>query len=121
MSDLLDAPPVHPIDGSGMLEVQRSLGRIEGMQEQILNEFVAHKRDDKSAFEIINKAFETRDAAIAKLREDQDKKIDALEAERDTARGAGKVILALLAAAATFVGGAVMAVLSGWISVKFKG
>lgn len=111
MSDFHDEPPVPHYDGSVMSEVQRSLGRIEGMQKQILDEFTAHKVDDRTAFEIINKAFEVRDSNIAILAE----KVAKLKEEQDTAKGAGKAILALLAAAATFVGGAVVAFLKGHI------
>lgn len=98
-----------------MQEVQRSLGRIEGLTEQVLKAFESHREDDQKAFDIINKAFEARDARIAQL----NSKIEGLQSEQDRARGAGKVILALLAAAATFVGSAVIAVFSGKVTIKF--
>jgi hypothetical protein len=116
MSDLLDTPPPSHEDGGVMLEVQRALGRIEAsaeasqkMQEQLLGEFIDHKRDDKEAFALFTEALTQRDARLS-----------ALEKSQNQAKGAGKVILSLLGAAATFVGGAVLAVFGGWVSVKFK-
>lgn len=108
MSKAALLPPLPPTDGGLMLEVQRSLGRIEGLQGQLLGEFKSHRDEDKETFK-----------AIVDRLNAQDAKIDDLQSERDRAKGAGKVILALLGSFSAFVGGAVIAVLEGWIKVKF--
>jgi hypothetical protein len=79
------------------IEVQRSLGRIEGVQEQILNELKA-----------------TRESLAAHIASDA-KEFNALKADRDRAKGAGWVILGMLGSLAAFVGSAVVAVLGGWL------
>lgn len=109
-------------------DVQRSLGRIEGTQEQILGElrslradFGEHKNDDQRNFSAtrrlvydeLGKQNAAREAHLA----EQDKKLDALKQDSDRAKGAGWVILGLLGSLATFVGGAVLAVVEGWIKV----
>lgn len=118
MSDdpsLPDAPPQSHSFGGTMDEVQRSLGRIEGTTKQILETFKAHKEDDKTAFEIINKAFEVRDSAIAEL----NVKIASMKAEQDRAKGAGWAILGLLGSLVVFLGWAVNSVLNHKIIFKF--
>lgn len=98
------------IEGGAMAEVQRSLGRIEGLQEQLLKEFTNHKADDKLLFDAFALAMRAQDAKIAELKTQQ-----------DTAKTAGKVILSMLGAMAAFVGSAVLAAWSGWVSVKLGG
>ncbi len=116
-------------------EVQRSLGRIEGAQAQILAEmqklrsdFGDHKNDDQVSFSAVRalvftqrdelrKQFEENDRSRNQHLNEQDIKLDAIKQDSDRAKGAGWVILSLLAALATFVGGAVIAVLSGWVKI----
>lgn len=113
--------------------VQRALGRIEGTQTQILAElknlrenFGDHKNEDQKNFssvrrlvadqqEAIRKAFDAQAVARNQHLNEQDVKLDALKQDSDRAKGAGYVIIAIIGALATFVGGAVIAVLSGWI------
>lgn len=107
-------------------DVQRALGRIEGTQGEILKKLDSmqgdlgqHKNEDQKNFSSIRALFfakldeqnTTREAHLGA----QDKKLDALKTDSDRAKGAGWVILGLLGALATFVGGAVIAALSGWI------
>lgn len=106
--------------------VQRALGRIEGAQAQILAKLDSmtedlgnHKNDDQKNFSSIRALFFTKLDEQNVTREAhlgaQDKKLDALKQDSDRAKGAGWVILGLMGALATFVGGAVIAALSGWI------
>lgn len=110
--------------------VQRALGRIEGTQEQILaelrslrGEFSEHKNEDQKNFSSVRAMFFTKLEEQDKTREahlgKQDQKLDALKEDSDRAKGAGWVILGLFGTLASFVGGAVIAVLGGWIHVKF--
>ncbi len=110
-------------------EVQRSLGRIEGTQTQILQEIAAlktsfgdHRQDDQKNFSEVRNLVYTKFAEQEDLRErhlgEQDKSIAAIKGDSDRAKGAGKVILALLGALATFVGGAVLAALNGHINFR---
>lgn len=110
--------------------VQRALGRIEGTQAQILDmlnklsdSFGEHKQEDQRNFSSVRALFFTKLEEQDKTREthlgEQDKKLDALKQDADRAKGAGWVILGLLGALATFVGGAVISVLSGWVSLRF--
>lgn len=81
------------------LQVQRSLGQIESTQAAILKELKEMRADMTSH--------------IAS----DDARFDNIEADRNKARGAGWVILGLLGGLATVVGGAVIAVISGWLHV----
>lgn len=120
-------------------DVQRSLGRIEGAQAQILQSmqaliasFTEHKAEDVRNFSAVRAlSFEHREElkdfvetkfeaqAIARNQHlnEQDVKLDGLKEAQDKAKGAGWVILSLLSALATFVGGAVIAVFSGWVKL----
>jgi len=99
------------------LDVQRALGRIEGKQSQILDElqnlrsdFSAHKADDLENFsKVRGLVFQQRDVGAAQVK--------LLSDQRERVKGAGAVILAMLGALATFVGSAVIAVLSGAIKL----
>lgn len=100
-------------------DVQRTLGRIEGTQGQILAElkslrqdFGDHKNEDQVNFSDMR-------ASLYKEVGAQQKQIGQLKQDADRAKGAGWAILALLGGLASFVGGAVLAVLQGWITVKF--
>jgi hypothetical protein len=126
--------------------VQRALGRIEGTQAQILDkldklgvDFGDHKNEDQKNFSSVRKlvydhkteiseTIRTENVAIAAKLEahnaqrevhlaEQDEKLDALKQDADRARGAGWVILSLLGALATFVGGAVIAVFGGHLKI----
>jgi hypothetical protein len=120
---------IDPREGLPMPDdVQRALGRIEGTQSQILAElkslrsdFCEHKNDDQRNFSGVRKLFFEKLEEQNKTREnhlgEQDRKLDALKQDSDRAKGAGWVILGLLGGLATFVGGAVLAVISGWIKV----
>ena len=81
-------------------DVQRSLGRIEGTQTAILAELK-----------------QMSDAFSAHVQAD-DKRFGKIDAERNRARGAGWVILTLLTAMASLLGGAVLAVFEGWLSIR---
>lgn len=107
-------------------DVQRSLGRIEGTQSQILQKLVAleasfgdHRNDDQKNFSEVRRLVYDKFAEQETLREDhlgkQDENIEKLKRDSDRAKGAGWVILGLLGALATFVGSAVIAALSGYI------
>lgn len=109
--------------------VQRALGRIEGTQSQILaelrslrSEFGDHKNEDQRNFSSVRALFFNKLEEQDKTREqhlgEQDAKLDQLKEDADRAKGAGWVILALLGALATAVGSAVLAVFSGWVSLK---
>jgi hypothetical protein len=82
---------------SDELDLYRSIGNIEATQEAMLAEIKNLRNDFKSHVE--------SDAA----------QFADIEAERNKAKGAGYVVLALLTGLATLVGSAVMAVLSGWL------
>lgn len=109
-------------------DTQRSLGRIEGTQDQILAElkqlrsdFGDHKNDDQRNFSslrslVYDKNREQNEARELHLSE-QDKAIGQLKQDSDRARGAGWAIISILGAFATFIGGAVLAVVQGWIKV----
>lgn len=97
------------LDTDMVASIHLMLGEIKGTQEQILKSIDNHAGDDKTAFEAISDRFEA-----------QDKKIADLISERDRAKGAGAAIMILLGSAATFIGGAVMAVLEGWIKFRFQ-
>ena len=110
-------------------EVQRSLGRIEGTQTQILQKLEAletsfgdHRNDDQKNFSEVRSLVYTKFNQQEELREThlsaQDKNIAALKRDSDRAKGAGWVILGLLSALATFLGGVVIAALSGHINLK---
>jgi len=125
----------------------RVLGDIQGTQRQILTEierfredFREHKIDDQEHFSALNdklqvQASSVRTALVEQARtvqealtaraekEDdragkQDEKLAAIKEDADRAKGAGWVILGLLGALATFVGGAVIAALSGWLQFR---
>lgn len=115
---------------SDEVNVQRALGRIEGQQAQILekldrlaDDFGQHKQDDQRNFSSVRTLFFTKLDEQNTVREkhlgEQDEKLDGLKQDADRAKGAGWAILGLLGGLATFVGGAVLAVLSGFINVKF--
>jgi len=110
--------------------VQRSLGRIEGTQTQILDalqklteSFSEHKNEDQRNFSsvrnLVYSELKKNDESREKHLSEQDEKLDSLKQDADRAKGAGWVILGLIGALATFAGGAVLAVLTGWISIKF--
>lgn len=110
--------------------VQRALGRIEGTQAQILDkldklsgDFGEHKQEDQRNFSSVRVMIDRKLEEQNEFRErhlgEQDEKLDHLRQDSDRAKGAGWVILGLLGALSTFVGGAVLAVLSGWVNVKF--
>lgn len=92
-------------------EIQRSLGRIESSIERLINDFGDHRNDDQRNFSAlrldINAERAARQGSVADLKQDNDR-----------ARGAGWVILGILAALATVVGGCVIAVFAGWVKVK---
>lgn len=112
----------------GDIVLERALGRIEGTQAQILlelrqlrNDFGEHKNEDQKNFSSVRnlvygelkKQDIEREAHLA----EQDKKLDALKEDSDRAKGAGWAILGLLGGLATFVGGAVLSVVEGWIKI----
>lgn len=110
--------------------VQRALGRIEGTQAQILakldrmvEDLGAHKNEDQKNFSSVRALFFTKLDEQNVTREAhlgaQDKKLDMLKQDADRAKGAGWAILGLLGGVATFIGGAVISVLSGWVHIKF--
>lgn len=126
-----------------MDDFQRALGRIEGIQSQILSElsamrgdntrhrseFTAHQRLDLQSLSILEKAIskQREDIAIAFSENDrarnqhlneQDVKLDALKTDSDRAKGAGWVILSMLGFLATIVGGAVIAAIEGVIKIR---
>lgn len=109
-----------------MQEIQRSLGRIEGTQKQILAELENvrrdlndHKGDDRNNFQAIS----SRIGTVAKDAEDhlkaQDEQftlqITELKSNQDKAQGAGWAIIGLMGGVATFIGIAVTAVIEGHI------
>lgn len=116
-------------------DVQRSLGRLEGVSDQILAElrslrveFGDHKNEDQKNFSAvralvydqrrdISGKLEAQDATRERHLSEQDLKLDKLKQDSDRAKGAGWAILGLLGSLATFVGGAVLAVVEGWIKV----
>jgi hypothetical protein len=113
-------------DMSDPEEVQRALGRIEGTQGEILrklnslsNELGDHRNDDQRNFSSVRNLIDRKITEQVTLREnhlnDQDQKLEQLKQDQDRAKGAGKVILGLLGALATFVGGAVIAASGGHI------
>ncbi len=108
--------------------MQRSMGRIEGTQAQIIAKLDAmiinhinHENDDRKNFSSVRTLLETKMAEQNNMREShlelQDKKLALLQQAQDRARGAGWVIIGLLGAVATFLGGAVIAAIDGHIKV----
>lgn len=115
------------IDNSS--EMQRAIGRIEGTQAQIIAKLdgmivnhIAHENDDRRNFASLRSLIDTKLNEHTQTREAhleaQDIKLDALKTEQDRARGAGWVIIGVLAAFASFLGFAVNAALGGHI--KFQ-
>lgn len=107
-------------------EVQRALGRIEGTLGEILKaqgrlstELGDHRNDDQRSFSSVRKLIADKiteqDTAREAHLSQQDKKLDHLKQDQDRAKGAGWVIIGLLGALATFLGGAVIAALGGHI------
>lgn len=103
-------------------EVQRALGRIEGTlgeilrkQNSISTELGDHRNDDQRNFSSLRNLIDRKITEQVTLRGEQDEKLEALKQDQDRAKGAGKVILGLLGALATFVGGAVIAASGGHI------
>src|SRR5665213_3036235 len=108
------------------LEVQRSLGRIEGDIAQLLREFANHRiefalhqKQDLQSLEVLAKTLaQQRDAMGIGFKEqekarnqhlnEQDVKLDILKEDSAKAKGAGWVILGLLGSLATFLGAAVI-------------
>lgn len=89
-----------------MDDVQRSLGRIEGTQQQILNaisglqtEFAAHKLEDEQRFVAYGKT------------------VTDLAQDNNRAKGVGYVILALVSAGATALGTSFYAAISNWFKL----
>jgi len=78
-------------------EVQRTLGRLEGGQEQILDELKRLRVDFNGHVEA------------------DDKRFGRIDADRNKAKGAGWAILGIFSACITFVGSAVLAVFEGWV------
>lgn len=117
--------------------VERSLGRIEGGINEALNQikqlrddFGVHKNDDQRNFSNIRrqsseltasiaKQFEENDRARNQHLNEQDLKLDEITARANFAKGAGWVIIGLLGAMATIIGGCVIAVFAGWIKVHW--
>lgn len=109
---------------------QRALGRIEGTQTQILAkldrlaaDFGEHKHEDQKNFSsirvMIDRKIEEQNDVRETHLDEQDTKLAVLKQDADRAKGAGWVILSLLGALATFVGGAVIAATTGLINIKF--
>lgn len=111
--------------------VQRSLGRIEGMQGQILTELKAmrddlgaHKNEDQRNFSAVRQLVYTKFDEQSVERNThlaaQDEKLDGLKRDADRAKGAGVVIisiLSILGTLATFVGTAVIAAITGHLKL----
>lgn len=102
-------------DDSG---IQRAVGRIEGQLSQITEKLnamivnhIQHENDDRRDFgdlrTLLSKGLGAQNEQIAEVKEAQDR-----------AKGAGWVILGLLSALATFVGGAVIAATGGHIRLQ---
>jgi hypothetical protein len=96
-------------------DLQRAVGRIEGQLGEITNKLnamivnhIQHEDDDRRDFGDLRSLISNNIAQ-------QDKKISAVKEDQDRAKGAGWVILGLLGALATFVGGAVIAATGGHI------
>jgi hypothetical protein len=111
-----------------MPDTQRALGHIEGVVDQVLTEvkslrvdLIAHAADDRANFTDVRAkmaaGFTEADRARNQHLNEQDVKLDGLKQDSDRAKGAGYVILGLLGALATFAGGAVLAILNGWLSL----
>ena len=107
-------------------EVQRSLGRIEGGQIQLLSEikslradFTAHAATDLTSFAAVRNemqaGFEESTRARNQHLNEQDAKLDGLKANADYAKGAGKVVITAFLGLCSFLGMSVIAALSGWI------
>lgn len=114
-------------------DMQRSLGRIEGTQSQILSElrrlgenFSEHKNEDQKNFSSVRAmVYEHRNEVKAILDtqsaereahlDAQDVKLSGLKTDSDKAKGAGYVIIGIMGALATFVGTAVIAAFTGWV------
>lgn len=123
-------------DPGDLAELYRAIGRIEGTQEQIIHKLdamivdhIQHQRDDRRDFEAIRKQLDHKvgEARKASAGENAGQdgaiaahalRIDALEKQNEREKGAGWVILGVLAAAASAIGTAVWAVLSGHIAWK---
>ena len=109
-------------------DVQRSLGRIEGAQLQILSEvrglredYTGHVATDLSTFQAVRaemrEQFEEATRARNQHLNEQDLKLDGLKANADYAKGAGKVIITAFLGLCSFLGMSVIAALSGWIKI----
>jgi hypothetical protein len=116
-------------------EVQRSLGRIEGMLQQqqrefslglksIRQEFSAHKQDDQRSFSSIRVTLKDYNQEREIHLGQQDVKLNKLELtsqklviQDENAKAIGKYILAFLGSIAALIGSAVVAFLTGHIKI----
>lgn len=110
---------------------RESLRKIEQLQQDIRVELAAlrtsvnnHVEQDRGSFEIIGKTFISVSEDITKRLETQDQKrknwfnaldakVEQMRREGDRAKGAGWVILGLLGAVATVLGGVAISVIDG--------
>lgn len=112
-------------------EMQRAIGRIEGQNGQIITKLnaiigaqIKHEDLDREEFASTRRSCEKQVSELRDERrardETQDLKIEKLEKAQQRAQGAGWVILGLLTALASFVGAAVISILSGHVGIKWQ-
>lgn len=119
-----------------LYEIQRALGRIEGKQEQIKDEvrlglsglreeLAIHKQDDQKNFSAMRLDLQERIQERERIMEAHNlhmAKIDIalreLQIEDENAKRLGVWILSALGSLATLIGGAVLAVIKGYIKLK---
>jgi len=92
-------------------------------------ELIKHRDEDRADFADVRQTAEANRKEIearftdqtedrARHLSEQDKKLDDLQGMANRAKGAGWAIIGLISAMATFIGGAVLAVVEGWLKVK---
>jgi len=127
-------------------EIQRSLGRIEGTQIRTLSELKAtredlgnHKNEDQKNFSLVRLSVaEQKNELIAQFERsaverdkhltaqdvtlaEQKKSLAGLNDLKNTARGIGIAVMAMLTFCATVIGGSLVLVIGGWIKVHWYG
>ena len=119
--------------------VQRSLGRIEGMLQGVGNkldklsgDFMAHTEQDRENFsgvhklvyeqrDILAKQFHAEFTAQADARNqhlnEQDVKLDNLAATKNFAKGVSWTVMGLLGSAGAIIVSVITAALTGWLHI----
>lgn len=123
---------------SDQAELYRAMGRIESTQvhiiaklDAIIVDHIQHQKDDRTDFQAIRALLDQKikdyAATVNGVNSGQDEviadhatRIDTLESQKDVAKGAGWVIIGLLATFASVIGTAVLSIFNGHITIKLN-